>query len=128
MKHPKVLVVEDDPAYQRILEIYIHRAGGNCDCLFDGVQALKKVFEYDYDLLFFDINIPGLDGIMLAKLLRERGCETPLIAITALKLESLERNAMEVGFNEYFQKPISEDNISSLFEKYHCGCAEHKKG
>jgi len=120
-KHPKVLVVEDDPAYQRILEIYIKRAGGNCDCLFDGKEALNTITENHYDLLFVDINIPGLDGIMLAKLLRERGCDRPLIAITALKLESLKRNALEVGFNEYFQKPISEEQIISLFEKYHCG-------
>ena len=42
-KHPNVLVVEDDPAYQRILEIYIHRAGGSCDCLFDGKSALDTI-------------------------------------------------------------------------------------
>ena len=116
----KVLVVEDDPAYQRIMEIYIKRVGGRCECTFDGNLAFKKAIENDYDLLFIDINIPSIDGIMLAKLLRERGHKTPLIAMTALKLENLKQNALEVGFNEYFQKPITEEQIISLFEKYYC--------
>ncbi len=123
---PKVLVVENDLAYQKLLEKNIKRAGGKCECLFDGESALEKVAHNHYDLLLIDLRIPKLDGIMLVKLLRERRYDTPLIAITALKLESLERNALAVGFNDFLEKPITEVEISSLFEKYcHHKTAQH---
>ncbi|MDH4008312.1 MAG: response regulator [Desulfuromonadales bacterium] len=115
---PSVLIAEDDLIYQRLLEKYIEQAGGRCEFASDGKDAFEKATENEYDLIFIDIHIPSLDGIMLVKLLREDGCTTPLIAVTALQLECLERNALTVGFNEFFQKPISKAEILSLFEKY----------
>lgn len=124
--NPKVLVVENDLAYQKLLEKAIQRAGGKCECLFDGESALEKVYHEHFDLLLVDLHLPKLDGIMLGKLLRERRCDTPLIAITALKLESLERNTLAVGFNDFLEKPITEVELSSLFEKYcHHKAAQH---
>jgi CheY-like chemotaxis protein len=115
---PRVLIAEDDLVYQRLLERYIQRAGGSCECSSDGRTALQKATENHYDLLLIDMHIPSLDGIMLVKLLRERGCAIPSIAITALEIDNLEQNALTVGFNEFFQKPITETDISSLFKRY----------
>jgi CheY-like chemotaxis protein len=105
-KNIKVLVVEDDPAYRRLLELYIHRAGCEVDSSSDGKTALDMVSDNDYHLILIDMQIPKIDGIMFAFLLREKGYRKPLIAITALKVENMEQNALTVGFDEFLEKPV----------------------
>jgi len=117
-KNIRVLIVEDDPAYRRLLELYIQRAGCEVDSSPDGKTALDKVSDNDYHLIFVDMQIPKIDGIMVAFLLREKGYRKPLIAITALKVENIEQNALTVGFDEFLEKPIEYDDIVRLLKKY----------
>jgi CheY-like chemotaxis protein len=86
--------------------------------LSDGRSALAFIESYPYDLVFLDIHIPELDGFMVACQLRDMGYTVPLIAISALKLEGIERKAKAVGFTEFFQKPIEQDQIQRLLEQY----------
>lgn len=117
-KHPIALVIEDDPGHQRMLEIRIKRNGCDCECTFDGKSGLQKALNTPYDILFVDINIPEMDGFMVAASLRESGCVAPLIAVTALKLEGLERQAMAIGFNDFLRKPIEQDVIGKILDRY----------
>jgi CheY-like chemotaxis protein len=115
---PRILVVEDDLGFQRLLELSIKRLGCLCNCCADGRSALAFIESYPYDLVFLDIHIPELDGFMVACQLRDMGYTVPLIAISALKLEGIERKAKAVGFTEFFQKPIEQDQIQRLLEQY----------
>ena len=115
---PKVLVIEDDPGHQRIFEIYLKRAGANCKCCFDGREGLREALENHYDLVIIDIHVPELDGFAVATRLRDEHKKTPLIAVTALTIEGLKKNALKLGFNEFVQKPLSEDKIKGFLIKY----------
>ena len=115
---PVALVIEDDPGHQRMLEIRIKRSGCKCDCVFDGRQGLEKALNKAYDILFVDIHIPELDGFMVAAALRESGCGVPLIAVTGLKLEGLEKQAVEAGYNEFLQKPIEQSDVEAILNRY----------
>lgn len=117
-KNPKVLVIEDDPSYSRLLQMYVERAGGECDICEDGNQALYKVLSNPYDFVLVDMHLPGMDGIMLAVMLRDRGYTKPLIAITALKLENIEENALKAGLDEFIEKPVTFEKIQDLFKRY----------
>lgn len=117
-KRTKVLVIEDDRTYHRLLQLYIERAGGQFDCCEDGNQALYKVLSNSYDLVLVDMHLPGMDGIMLAVMLREKGYAKPLIAITSLKLENIEENALKAGLDEFIEKPVTYEKIEALFKKY----------
>lgn len=117
-KKIKVLVVEDDAGYRRLLELYIHRAGCEADSCPDGKTAMDKIADNEYDLIFVDMQIPKIDGIMVAFLLREKGYRKPLIAITALKVENMEQNALTVGFDEFLEKPVEYDDILRLLKKF----------
>lgn len=117
-KHPQVLIVEDDPGHQRLLQLYIQRTGARCDCCFDGKAGLEAANNNRYDMIFIDIHIPEMDGFMLATQLRDQGHTTPLIAITALKLEEMERKALAVGFNAFLIKPIKQDAITEIEQRF----------
>ena len=110
-KHPIALIIEDDPGHQRLLEICVKRAGCDCDCTFDGRSGLKKALKNRYDIILIDIHIPELDGFIVATNIRENGYTTPLIAITALKFEGLEKKALAVGYNDFLQKPINSEQL-----------------
>jgi two-component system capsular synthesis sensor histidine kinase RcsC len=115
---PRIFVVEDDPGYQRLLELSIRRLGCRCECCYDGKAALIYAASHPCDMMFIDIHIPELDGFMVACQLREMGYTLPLIAISALKLEGIERKAMAVGFNGFLQKPVEQEQIKLLLDKY----------
>lgn len=59
-----------------------------------------------------------MDGFTVATHLRDQGDETPLIAVTAMTIESLKRNAFKVGYNEFLKKPFSEEQIAQIVKKY----------
>lgn len=117
-KPVRVLVVEDDRSYYRLLQMYIERAGGESDVCEEGNQALDRILQNFYDLVFVDMHIPGIDGIMLSVILREKGYTRPLIAISALQLENMEENALKAGLDEFIEKPVTYEKIESLFRKY----------
>jgi CheY-like chemotaxis protein len=117
-KTPHVLIIEDDPGHQRLLQLIIQKNGASCDCAFDGKAGLEKATTHDYDMIFVDINIPQMDGFMLATRLRDMGYTTPLVAITALKLQEIERKALAVGFNAFVVKPIKQDTIDQLQHQF----------
>ena len=117
-KHSHVLIVEDDPGYQRLLQLIVQKNGSTCDCSFDGKEGLEKATSGNYDMIFIDINIPEMDGFMLATRLRDYGYTTPLIAITALKLQEMERKALAVGFSALLLKPIKQEAITELQRRF----------
>ena len=113
-----VLIIEDDPGHQRILELYLTRAGCTCECCFDGKTGLEKAISGQFQLIFIDIHIPELDGFSVATRLSEHGDHTPLIAVTALTIQSLRRNALKIGFKEFLQKPITEKQIQEIVARF----------
>jgi DNA-binding response OmpR family regulator len=115
---PNVLIIEDDPGHQRILELYLTRAGCTCECCFDGKTGLQKAMSGEFQLIFIDIHIPELDGFSVATRLSEHGDQTPLIAVTALTIGSLRRNALKIGFKEFLQKPFSEKQIQNIVAQF----------
>jgi CheY-like chemotaxis protein len=115
---PRILVVEDDPGYQRLLELSIRRLGCHCDCCYDGKAAVEYAASHSCDMMFIDIHIPELDGFMVACQLREMGYTLPLVAISALKLEGIARKALAVGFNDFLQKPVEQEQIKLLLDRY----------
>ncbi len=114
----RVLIVEDDPGHQRLLELYLKRAGYACAFASDGRKGIEMAAGGDYTLIFVDINIPEIDGFMVATLLRERGITVPLIAVSALELEGIKRKACAVGYDDFLRKPFKQEQIQSLAEKY----------
>ena len=117
---PKVLFIEDNPGYQCILQIYLKRAVATCECCYDGRTSLKKLLDNAYGLSFMDINNSKLDNFALAARRTGKNDTTPLIAITAINIEGLRKILYKIGFNDFFQKPLIEDQITKIIQQYVC--------
>ena len=97
---------------------YIHRCGGTVGVAEDGKAGLDKARSGHYDLAFVDIQLPKMDGFMVATLLREQGYRLPLIGMSSLCMESMAAKARAVGFDEFWCKPIVEHTVMRLLAQY----------
>ncbi|MCA1953654.1 MAG: response regulator transcription factor [Anaerolinea sp.] len=102
----KILIIEDEPELVRVLRSYLERAGyavissGRGD---DGLQLWEREKP---DLVLLDLNLPGADGLDVARAIRKRA-DTPLIMVTARVEEADRLVGLELGADDYIPKPFS---------------------
>lgn len=110
MASNKILLVEDEPDIQEMLNFALTRAGFEVDCAQTAEQALEKLFESDPPaLIIVDWMLPGMQGVDLAKRLRDDNLtrETPLIMLTARGEENDKLKGFDSGIDDYITKPFS---------------------
>lgn len=114
-----VLVAEDGPDNQRLINLILGRAGLTVTLAEDGEQAFAKIKQIEaagqsIDLVLTDMQMPVMDGYTLATRLRESGYLKPIIAITAHALAGDREKCLAAGCNDYTSKPIQR---AQLLEK-----------
>lgn len=112
-----VLVAEDVDSNYLLLKSLI---GKRCNLLWakDGDEAVNKFKEYHPDLILMDIKMPRMDGLEATSLIRTYSWEVPIIALTAFAFEADREKAMEVGCNDFLTKPVSQNALEKILEKY----------
>jgi two-component system, OmpR family, phosphate regulon response regulator PhoB len=104
-----ILVVEDEPSIQALIEVNLHRAGHAVQLAADAETARRLVQEALPDLVLLDWMLPGMSGIDFARLLRSeaRTRMLPIIMLTARAEEREKIEALELGADDYVTKPFS---------------------
>lgn len=104
----RVLVVEDDPINQEILRILLERSGLVVEVCGTGAQALTAVNGNFYNLIFMDIRMPEMDGLVAARRMRglPRYQNVPIIALSADVFEEDRARSFDAGMDEHLAKPI----------------------
>ncbi|MCA0374718.1 MAG: response regulator [Gemmatimonadetes bacterium] len=107
----RVLVAEDGVDNQRLITLLLERAGAAVTVAANGVEALDHLGAAreagaPFDVLLTDMQMPVMDGYTLARTLRARGDEIPIIALTAHAMGDDRARCLEAGCNEYEPKPI----------------------
>lgn len=102
----RALIVDDNEQITEVLKSFALKEGIEVDIAFDGLQALKKFQEGDYDIVLLDIMMPRMDGYEVLKRIRQMSM-VPVILITA-KGEDYERiMGLDYGADDYIVKPFS---------------------
>jgi len=109
----KLLVVDDDPVIGKSFERVLTRKGYVVVNAANGEEALKKLAAEDYDAVFTDIRMPGMDGLEVAERVRARRPWTPVVIITGYGTDENEARAKAAGVREFLRKPLSPDMIES---------------
>lgn len=114
-----ILVVEDNPINQKVLATLLRKRGYEVDVANDGAQAVQRVAEKTYGLIFMDLQMPVLDGLEAARLIRSfSGCsQPPIIAVTAYTLNGEKQRCLEAGMNGYLPKPVETQELFHCVEK-----------
>ena len=112
----QVLYAEDEFTNRKLLEIHLGKSGITCDLASDGLQALQKIEENSYEVIILDQYMPGMNGDALARVIREKNKEIPLIAITSDDTEV--DNLKAAGFCEVFIKPLRSKEYIDVIRHY----------
>jgi DNA-binding response OmpR family regulator len=115
--HPlRLLLVEDDPTVAQVLTGLLQAQGHRVAHAPHGLAALSEVATQDFDLGLLDLDLPGLDGLALARQLRAQGFTAPLIAVTARADAEAEPLAREAGFDGFVRKPLTGAMLAQAIE------------
>ena len=120
---PRVLCVDDQPSNLRLLEVFLADAGVTALLANSGEEALEILTEQQVDLVFMDVQMPGMDGRQTTSELRLReeiaGFDpVPIIALTAHALDSERRQLLQCGMNDYLTKPITAEQLRQTLNKW----------
>ncbi|MBC7785461.1 MAG: CHASE domain-containing protein, partial [Burkholderiales bacterium] len=112
----RILLAEDGRDNQLLISVYLKRAGAEVDLAEDGRVALEMIDRAEasgrpYDLLISDMQMPEIDGYTLATMLRERGTQIPIIALTAHAMAEDRKKCLDAGCDDYASKPIERSNF-----------------
>lgn len=102
----RVLLVEDDLRTREMVELYLRREGHEVIAAADGLSALELADQHEPHLVILDLMLPGLDGLEVARLLRERR-PVPIIMVTARAAEDDKLTGLDQGADDYVVKPFS---------------------
>ncbi len=103
----RILVVDDEPNLRDLLESFLVQLGYEVETARDGIEALAKI-DLDFDLMFLDLIMPGMDGYEVIQRVRENpsGIDLPIIVCTGLTGSDHRLQAIEMGANDIVLKPF----------------------
>jgi two-component system alkaline phosphatase synthesis response regulator PhoP len=101
-----ILIIEDEPELVKVLRSYLEQAGFNVLAAYRGDTGLSTWEHKRPDLVILDLNLPGMDGLDVARAMRRRA-DTPLIMLTARSDETDRLIGLELGADDYIAKPFS---------------------
>ena len=111
MGQNKILIVDDEKAIVSLMEQAFSRAGFEVRSAQSGEEALELLKQNRIQVMFLDLNMPGMDGIQLCKEIRKDMPMAMIFAVTGYASLFELTDCREAGFDDYFKKPV---NIKTL--------------
>ncbi|HEY9682154.1 MAG TPA: response regulator [Oculatellaceae cyanobacterium] len=118
-----ILVVEDDITLRHVLILQLDKLGIRADSAANGIEALRRVHNFDYDLILMDIQMPDMNGLEAAVAIRshekqKQHAPIPIIAMTAGAPGVDSSTCLSLGFNDFVLKPLTLGTLKSLIQKW----------
>ncbi len=113
----KILIVEDDLSFARILEVFLKKKGFSVECAANKTDGEKLSEKNIYHLFLFDYKLPDGTGLELLSNLRRNGINAPTIVMTSFNEVRIAVRAMQSGAFDYITKPINPDELLMRIEQ-----------
>jgi DNA-binding response OmpR family regulator len=105
----KILLVEDDPNFGTILKDYLMMNDYQVTHAKNGMEGFEKFKKDDFDLCILDVMMPYKDGFTLAKEIREKNTDVPIVFLTAKAMKEDVLKGYKVGADDYLNKPFDSE-------------------
>ncbi len=118
---PHILAVDDNPANLQLVSEFLQGLGMHVTKAGSGKEALEQCQRQQFDLIFMDVQMPGLDGMETTKQLRQLEGDdhrTPVIALTAHAMHEQKSQLLLAGMDDYTPKPVSESQLAHLLNRW----------
>jgi len=113
----QVLVIDDDAVVGHSFDRVLSGKGYDVDTALSGEEGLADIDARNYDIVFTDIKMPGIDGIEVAERIRRKCPWTPVVVITGYGTSENEARASVLGVSGFVRKPLTPEMIESVTRK-----------
>ena len=114
----KCLVVDDNAVNVKLAVRLLEQFGLETTSASNGSECIELVKSKNYNIIFLDHMMPGLDGIATVHILRDNGCTIPIIALTANSYSGSRQKYISEGFTDYLPKPFRYKDLKKILERY----------
>jgi len=120
----RILLVEDNPANQKLVTHILRERGHAVDVAGDGHDGIRRAAHGHYDVILMDVQMPGMDGLEATRAIRARENgqgHVPIIAMTAHAMKGDRERCLAAGMDGYLPKPIDGREMIALVERLAAG-------
>jgi DNA-binding response OmpR family regulator len=107
----RLLVVEDDRSLAELLRRGLTQERHTVDAVFDGREGLDRALNGEYDAVILDVMLPGMDGLEIARRMREEQLTEPVLKLTARETLHDRLRGFDVGADDYLTKPFAFEEL-----------------
>ena len=115
------MLVEDNPINQIVASSILAEMNYTADLAENGHQALSAAHKKDYDVIFMDMQMPGMDGLEATRLIRAQlpaDRQPVIIAMTANAMEGDKQICLDAGMNDYISKPVIPETVQNTLKNW----------
>ena len=113
LEHPRLLLVEDDPALAQALALALSRRGFTVAQATNGRTALQRAITESFAIIVLDLTLPEMDGFEVLREIRAQGFATPIIVLTARGTVGDRVHGLRLGADDYLPKPFDLDELEA---------------
>jgi CheY-like chemotaxis protein len=119
-KGERILLVEDNPVNQSVIEAMLRSLGLEVSVAHDGIQAVEKVSQQHFAAILMDCRLPQVDGYEATRRIRllPNGGQLPIIALTANALQGDRERCMAAGMDDYLSKPLRRTDLQQVLQRW----------
>ncbi len=109
-----ILIVDDNRINQIVTKRILEKKNFNCEVAKEGLEAIEKVRQGDFDLVLMDVNMPGISGLEACKEIRKFNTEIPVVALTAVEVDEIREEIQAAGMNDIIVKPYDVEQFYQI--------------
>lgn len=115
-----ILIAEDNLINQKLASKIFEKLGYKADTAFNGIEVLGFLNSKKYDIIFMDVQMPGMDGLECTRSIRnlESSDKPVIIALTGSSEEDDKSTCIAAGMDDFISKPFRQDDIKRMIEKW----------
>ncbi|HBR20800.1 MAG TPA: hypothetical protein DD726_11420 [Phycisphaerales bacterium] len=114
----RVLIAEDSPTNQTLIELLLRRMGIETVVVENGRLAVDRAADGGFDLILMDIQMPVMNGFEATRQLRKNGVKIPIVALTACAMKGDDKKCFAAGCDDYLAKPVDRKKLAQTLAKY----------
>ncbi len=123
-KH-RILVVDDHPINQKVVQTMLDMLGYEVSIVSNGQEAVDSIKSGDYDLILMDVQMPIMDGLEATEVIRSLDADSygnkshiPIVAVTANAMVGDDRRCLDAGMNDYLAKPLQKQELLRVLAQW----------
>ena len=117
----RVLVIDDAADNRLLISRMLAKTGASVEFASNGPEGLNQCLTTKYDVILMDLQMPEMDGFEVTKLIRNRGIQTPIVALTAHAIDEIRDRCEKLGFSGFLTKPLDLKRLLNVVDAFSSG-------